>query len=1253
MKFSSIAHNNYFHYYFINRHQLIGEREVLGQVKLAFTNVNGKQMVCTRSMQFTLKKTNGTFKTLEGQLMVTDNGKRTTISTRCADLDAQMPQFLGVSKAVLDNVIFCHQEESLWPLSEPSVLKKKFDEIFEALKFTRVLDNIKVIRKDYTTDIKIQKNNTEHLKVDRDRAVRMEDKADQLVLEIDTFKEDAEKLKEEIQLITEESDRLFKSNQEFQKVIYELNSLEHENTAANDSIARMVNSIDILNETDQELEDKLTNFESQHQEHLNNQNNLRENIEQAKITLDSLQAQYHENIQKEGRLKAENNAYKNHLNERQSMLDVVAQKFGLAQSHDYTEMMTQLNGLISQHSIGLDKERARNMEKENEMNSIIGSITTEQLREEQKHLNLKATVLDAENKCRNLSREINEVKSDQGNISYSQQQLDGLQKALETEKSKLDLIEKQNKIPLLESELAKESAEKESLNRKLKQANEQISERATIKYLSDDISRRENALNSLVENYKQDFEHSGVSLSSAELGQVEISLKEKIVARTDQNKSTIQRLQNLQKEYAEKEVRLDICKKDRESIENEIQGLGDLIQPILETRTPKWNQYEELLTELEREEEFADVEHSKNMSFVTIVETGLTQAQDKHCCFLCNRNFSDDELKIFIKDMEIKLENLKNIKQNADNQAKIDARTLRDIAPSVKRLVHLQENDFPKIQKTTEQLEKDMKSLFDTKSQLESSAEEEKETLEKLEQLQEAVAQMARYKTEIMLKDQEIQQKKILISGQSQLSSEELMQLLEAVEEKIKKIRRSLDDVRDDRNVSLSQISQLQVAVSNKKSEMEQIMKRLEVKEKAEQELSLEREKITKLKTDISSIQITMDQHIKKLSEQKHELDLIKTAGAKREKEISSKINEISECINNINRITQSIDCYEASKSETDWINCQAMVSSIAEHIASIKNKQEQLRYQLNESEKSLIDLKGLKRTLEDNLALRKLRNQKKNREIRMRELEALNAEQDRIEYEKESQILSNRHARVNAQLAGKMGEIKQLDDQLHQIHTELESDYKDIKDRYRAALIKQRATVVANDDLAKYSKALEAAIMRYHTLKMAEVNEIIDELWKKTYTGSDVDTILIRSEAEASARTGGPSKYNYRVCMVKQGIELDMRGRCSAGQKVLASIIIRLALAQCFGVACGLVALDEPTTNLDHENIESLAKALSVIISTRKEQQNFQLIVITHDETFLRYMGAQSYTDHFFRVSRNERQKSRIEWVSISKIMD
>ena len=79
---------------------------------------------------------------------------------------------------------------------------------------------------------------------------------------------------------------------------------------------------------------------------------------------------------------------------------------------------------------------------------------------------------------------------------------------------------------------------------------------------------------------------------------------------------------------------------------------------------------------------------------------------------------------------------------------------------------------------------------------------------------------------------------------------------------------------------------------------------------------------------------------------------------------------------------------------------------------------------------------------------------------------------------------------------------------------------------------------------------------------------------------------------------------------MSVNGSHLEMRGRCSAGQKVLAGIIVRLALAETFCVKCGILALDEPTTNLDEANVESLANALRDVIENRQQQENFQLIV-------------------------------------------
>ncbi len=60
---------------------------------------------------------------------------------------------------------------------------------------------------------------------------------------------------------------------------------------------------------------------------------------------------------------------------------------------------------------------------------------------------------------------------------------------------------------------------------------------------------------------------------------------------------------------------------------------------------------------------------------------------------------------------------------------------------------------------------------------------------------------------------------------------------------------------------------------------------------------------------------------------------------------------------------------------------------------------------------------------------------------------------------------------------------------------------------------------------------------------------------------------------------------------------KMEMKGRCSMGQKVLASIVIRLALAEVFASSARILALDEPTTNLDREHIVNLAKQLGRLL--------------------------------------------------------
>jgi DNA repair protein RAD50 len=100
------------------------------------------------------------------------------------------------------------------------------------------------------------------------------------------------------------------------------------------------------------------------------------------------------------------------------------------------------------------------------------------------------------------------------------------------------------------------------------------------------------------------------------------------------------------------------------------------------------------------------------------------------------------------------------------------------------------------------------------------------------------------------------------------------------------------------------------------------------------------------------------------------------------------------------------------------------------------------------------------------------------------------------------------------------------------------------------------------------------------------------------------------------------------------------MKGRCSMGQKVLASIDIRLSLAEVFSCGACILALDEPTTNLDREHIENLAIQICKIIDM-SQGRYLQMIIISHDLEFIKCL--EKYTDHFYEVSRDKDRYSII----------
>ena len=160
---------------FVHDPKISNDTETKAQIKLRFDTVDGQSATAIRSMQVSKKGKKLQYKTLDNALQRVNgvSGDTERVSFRNADMDMEVAKMMGVSKAVLENVILVHQDDSNWPLAEPAVLKKKFDDIFEATKFTAALDALKKTRKEQADALKESKLRLQTISRDRDNANKL------------------------------------------------------------------------------------------------------------------------------------------------------------------------------------------------------------------------------------------------------------------------------------------------------------------------------------------------------------------------------------------------------------------------------------------------------------------------------------------------------------------------------------------------------------------------------------------------------------------------------------------------------------------------------------------------------------------------------------------------------------------------------------------------------------------------------------------------------------------------------------------------------------------------------------------------------------------------------------------------------------------------------------------------------------------------------------------------------------------------
>ncbi|CAH2059850.1 unnamed protein product [Thlaspi arvense] len=1246
---------------FIHDPKVAGETETKAQIKLRFKTAAGKDVVCIRSFQLTQKASKMEYKAIESVLQTINphTGEKVCLSYRCADMDREIPALMGVSKAILENVIFVHQDESNWPLQDPSTLKKKFDDIFSATRYTKALEVIKKLHKDQAQEIKTYKLKLENLQTLKDAAYKLREsiaqdqertessKAQMLELESSIQKVDAEvhnkemmlkdlrNLQDQVSRKTAERSTLFKEQQRQYAALPE----ENEDT------------IEELKEWKSKFEERIALLETKIRK-------MEREMDDTDTTISSL-----------------HNAKTNYMLEI-SKLQTEAEAYILLKS----ERDSTIQKLFSHHNLGnlpsTPFSTAVVLNLENRIKSRLGELEMDLLDKKKSNETALSTAwdgyMDANDRWKSIeaqkrakdeikagiSKRIQEKEIERDSFEFEISNVDVKQIDEREKKVQVDLERKtkQNSERGFESKIEQKQHEIYSIEHKIKTLNR---ERDVMAGDAEDrvkLSLKKTELENLRKKHKKIIDECKEKVRGV--------LKGRLPPEKDLKKEIVEALRSVEREYD------DLCLKSREA-EKEVNVLQMKIQEVnnslskhhkdtesrkryIESKLQALKQesfsidaYPRLLESAKDNRDSHKSKYSMAHGMRQMFEPFEKVAREHHICPCCDRSFSTEEEDNFVKKQRAQAsttgEHLKVLATNSSNADSIFQQLdkLRSVFEEYSKLTN---EIIPLAQKSlqeyTEELEQKSEALDDVlgiSGQIKADKDSVEALVQPLENADRLFQETISYQKQI-----EDLEYKLDFRGLGVKSMQEIQSELSSLQSTKDNLHDELEKLRDEQICMERDISCLQARWHALREDKAKAATLLRDVTKAEEDLERLTEEKSQLDLDVKYLTEALGPLSKEKEQLLNDYNDIKVKLNQEYEELAEKKRNYQQEVEALLKASSKINEYHNLKKGERLNDIQEKQRVGESQLQSSEARKNEITAELNKSKDLMRNQDQLRRNIEDNL---NYRTTKAEVEELTREIESIEENIFKIggisAVEAELVKISRERERLLSELNRCRGTVSVYESSISKNRVELkQAQYKDIDKRHFDQLIQLKTTEMANKDLDRYYNALDKALMRFHTMKMEEINKIIRELWQQTYRGQDMDYIRIHSDSEGA----GTRSYSYKVLMQTGDTELEMRGRCSAGQKVLASLIIRLALAETFCLNCGILALDEPTTNLDGPNSESLAGALLRIMEDRKGQENFQLIVITHDERFAQMIGQRQHAEKYYRVAKDDMQHSIIE---------
>ncbi|XP_010411373.1 DNA repair protein RAD50 [Corvus cornix cornix] len=1242
---------------FVHDPKVANETDVRAQIRLQFRDVNGELVAVQRSMVCTQKGKTPEFKTLESVITRTKHGEKVSLSSKCAEIDREMISALGVSKSVLNNVIFCHQEESNWPLSEGKALKQKFDEIFSATRYIKALEALRQVRLKQSLKVKECQTELKYLKQNKEKAQEIQDHLSNREAQLAASKENVKSIESQLEPLKSSLAAVEQNLTKVMRLDNDVKALEsRKQQMEKDNQDLQQKMEEVFQGTDEQLRDRYQNHQRIVKEKEKRLLDCKRDLDRATKECQRFNSEKSELLIERGRLQLQADRHQEHIVTRDSLIQSLAAQLELDgfERAPFTERhIASFRRLVKERQ-ERDTEAANRMMREFAQKEAMKQKQVDEIRD--KKTGLERTI---ELKSDIQSKKEAELK----NVKCELQQLEGfsdriseLNEEIGKTEHELEKAERNSNVETLEQEVQTLQNEKINLDkalRRLDQEMEHLNIHTTtitqMEMLKKDKAEKEDQIRKVKSRHSEEL--------TSLLGYFpnKKQLEDWLHGKNKKINQTRDTLANLNKQLASVEYDKTYASNELKKKEAQLSHHEAELFDVCGSQD-----FDSDLNNLQDEIEKSSKQRAVLAGATAVYSQFITQLTEENqsCCPVCQRVFQTEaELQDVISDLQSKLRLAPDKLKSTESELKRKEKKrdeMMSLKPLRQTVVELQDKEIPDLRNKIQNANRDLtglrREIEEQESLLQTALSEEEGAKARLQD----ITLMERYQTDIRDVERKIAQQEAKLLGvdlsrtvlQVSQEKQEKKHLWDTVTGKIELNQKLKQDQQ-------SQIQQLKSAVNELKAEKLQIVSSMQRRQQLEEqtvELTTEVQSLYREIKEAKEQVLPLDAMLEKLQQEKEDLVNKRTAS---NKETQEKMNGINEKVKDINTYVKEIENYIQQGKEDYKKQKESELDEVNSHLAACEKQKEKISKEMEMTRQDIDTQKIQERWLEDNLTLRRRNEELKEVEDNIKQLTKEMGEMKVPQMKNEQKHLEEKIESLKRNHHVALGRQRGFEEEIVRFRKELrEPQFKDAEEKYRDMMIVMRTTELVNKDLDLYYKALDKAIMTFHSMKMEEINKIIRDLWRSIYRGQDIEYIEIRSDADENvSATDKRRNYNYRVVMVKGDTALDMRGRCSAGQKVLASLIIRLALAETFCLNCGILALDEPTTNLDRENIESLAHALVEIIKSRLHQRNFQLLVITHDEDFVELLGRSEYVETFYRIKKNIDQCSEIVKCSVSSL--